>query len=371
MITRVNSNRSPRCDLQEPGRCGFTLLEVVLALALSATVMYLLVTALELFMFRVDSSRSRVEAAQVARSVLDRITADLQALKLTSPRRPAGRSGDGSQATATDGALTGGGGSPTTSTFDTGFSSTSGQDAAPALVGTALELRLNRGARRGWERLTRIVDPTEQSDDADFPQTVRYFVADEDRRTAEEQAAAGVSAEPAVGLSGLYRQCLPTAALQGASTSLLSNSSTGSTGTALPEEAVADMLAPEVVEISFAYFDGQQLIDEWDSSTGGPPLGIEITLRIMETSYEEACELQSQSQLERRSVPEDQLVEYRRFVSLDAIVPQPPDQMLLVGGGGGGRGGRGGGNGNGGGNNGEGNNGGGGGGGRGGGDDND
>ena len=45
-------------------RRAFTLMEVVLALALTSVVMYLLMTAVELFMVRVDSSRGRVESAE-------------------------------------------------------------------------------------------------------------------------------------------------------------------------------------------------------------------------------------------------------------------------------------------------------------------
>ena len=47
-------------------RRAFTLMEIVLAIGLTSVVMYLLMTAVELYMLRVDSSRGRVESAQLA-----------------------------------------------------------------------------------------------------------------------------------------------------------------------------------------------------------------------------------------------------------------------------------------------------------------
>ncbi|HYO25116.1 MAG TPA: prepilin-type N-terminal cleavage/methylation domain-containing protein, partial [Lacipirellulaceae bacterium] len=54
-------------------RRAFTLFEVVLAIALSAVVVYLLTTATELYMVNIDATRNRVETAQLARTLLDQI----------------------------------------------------------------------------------------------------------------------------------------------------------------------------------------------------------------------------------------------------------------------------------------------------------
>ena len=66
-------------------RRAFTLMEIVLAIALTSVVMYLLMTAVELYMIRVDSSRGRVESAQLARTILDQMAADLAALRVLPP----------------------------------------------------------------------------------------------------------------------------------------------------------------------------------------------------------------------------------------------------------------------------------------------
>ncbi|MAT73502.1 MAG: hypothetical protein CMJ58_28810 [Planctomycetaceae bacterium] len=328
---------------------GFTLLEIVLALALSAAVMYLLTTALELFLFRVDASRSRVEAAQVARAVFDRMESDLRAIEFAPPRgggMAASASGSGSQDASGAGGIASSFASDGTSSF------AGGQADAPALIGSAVDLRLNRSGAWGWERLTREIDPTESSSAAEFPATVRYWLSDERRRSAAELAAAGVSVEPSVTAAGLYREIIATAALDESGANAPATLDGGSSATSLPSEAQSQLLAPEIVQATFAYWDGSQLVDEWDSTESGLPAGVQITLQVMEVSYEEAIEASRQSALDSKSVSKDQLVTYRRFIALPKTAARPPDQILLRGGGGGGgrggnRSGQGGGNNNG------------------------
>src|SRR5438552_2139751 len=51
-------------------RPGFTLFELILAIGLSSALLALIGTAINLYLVRVDASRSRVEEAQLARTVL-------------------------------------------------------------------------------------------------------------------------------------------------------------------------------------------------------------------------------------------------------------------------------------------------------------
>ena len=59
-------------------RRGFTLIELVLAIALSIALVALLGMAIDLHLVRLDSSRTSIEQAQIARAIFDRITADLR-----------------------------------------------------------------------------------------------------------------------------------------------------------------------------------------------------------------------------------------------------------------------------------------------------
>ena len=64
---------------QSSRRPAFTLFELILAIALSATLLVLIGTAINLYLLRVDASRTEVEQSQLARNVLAMIAADIRA----------------------------------------------------------------------------------------------------------------------------------------------------------------------------------------------------------------------------------------------------------------------------------------------------
>ena len=65
---------------------GFTLFEVILAIALAAVLLTLIGTAINLYLVQVDSGRTRVEEAQLARSVLSMIADDIRATTVYKPQ---------------------------------------------------------------------------------------------------------------------------------------------------------------------------------------------------------------------------------------------------------------------------------------------
>src|SRR3954467_2274925 len=65
---------------------GFTLFEVILAIALAAVILTLIGTAINLYLFQVDAGRTRVEEAQLARSVLSMIADDIRATTVYKPQ---------------------------------------------------------------------------------------------------------------------------------------------------------------------------------------------------------------------------------------------------------------------------------------------
>src|SRR3972149_2969303 len=60
-------------------RPSFTLFELFWAIALAATLLALIGTAVNLYLVRMDTGRTRVEEAQLARSILSTIAADVRA----------------------------------------------------------------------------------------------------------------------------------------------------------------------------------------------------------------------------------------------------------------------------------------------------
>jgi hypothetical protein len=81
-------------------------------------------------------------------------------------------------------------------------------------------------------------------------------------------AKQGVTVEqrPATNVAGLYREVIATAALSDDADPLTSPGDR--------EGAVVELLAPEVVKMEIQYFDGEQLVDDWDAlETGSLPAG--------------------------------------------------------------------------------------------------
>ncbi|MBL9164542.1 MAG: hypothetical protein JNL18_17575 [Planctomycetaceae bacterium] len=323
-------------------RRAFTLMEIVLAIALTSVVMYLLMTAVELYMIRVDSSRGRVESAQLARTILDQMAADLAALRLDPPAAAAdgagGQPGQGGQnggGNQPDQSQTGGQGQQGIGRGGTGNNAgsasggsglTAGSGPAPTsfhgIFGTAEELRIDRGAPPNWSRASRQVDPTEPTSAIDLPRTVRYYLGDGNALSAQEFAQQGVNVEQEPSGSGLYRELVPTASLSADADPLASPASR--------DGAKVELLAPEVVKLEFHYFDGEQLVDEWDVvEDGGLPAGVEILLTIHEPNYGPSDDANQPRSRTGSQYAEKDLVVYRRFVRLPKVSPPQAATALL------------------------------------------
>lgn len=302
---------------------GFTLMEIVLAIGLTSVVMYLLMTAVELYMIRVDSSRGRVESAQLARTILDQMAADVAAMRVDAAA-PAARGGNqtgqspsGGQSQGTDGMNS-----------STGVGSANSRASATAttlhgIFGAAEQLRIDRAAAPSWERASRDVDPTEPTGAAELPRTVRYYVSDGTALSAQQLAQRGVDVETqAASAAGLYREIVPTAALNDDADPLASPTTR--------DGATLELLAPEVVKLELHYFDGEQLLDEWDVvQDGGLPAGVEILLTVHEPDYgpNNAAAAEQRSDGPRYAAKD--LVVYRRFVRIPKASPPQPAAMLL------------------------------------------
>lgn len=246
---------------------GFTLLEVVLAIGLCGAVMALLATAIDLYLVRVDTSRTQVETAQLARTLLTKIADDLRAARysVAAAGGPAlgGAGLDGETASE-------GGGS------DTGLES--GVSTDLGIYGTLTELRIDRAAVRSWRQVAvPAAELIVAADPYDMPQTVEYIFEEGRVMTIVDLAAWGVGDETNLtGYTGLYRRQTPTAAM------MLSSANTTSGGGSMADgQEPAELLAPEVVQISFMYSDGVEWYEEWDSAARQAlPAAVEIKVSL-------------------------------------------------------------------------------------------
>ncbi|MEM9657244.1 MAG: hypothetical protein AAF961_02680 [Planctomycetota bacterium] len=306
-------------------RAGFTLMEVVLAIALTSVVLFLLTTAIELYMIRVDSSRSRVESAQAARIILDQIAADIKAARFlqTDAASAAGASGGFGADAGGSGDSSGSQGGADASA-DAGSSTQSMAAELPGVNGQQTDIRIDRTALSYWDRLLRSQDALLESDATTGPQTTRYYLEDGSRLSSLRAAQQGVETTPAAKVAGLYRQSIPSAALAGDGQSPLA-------ATLLTELADVQLLAPEVVQIEFSYFDGEQFYDMWDmAQMNALPIGVEIRLKVLDLSYEESLQLDARGRSTGAGVSEKQVIEYRRFVSLPSLRRMQPNTQYLL-----------------------------------------
>lgn len=274
---------------------GFTLMEIVLAIGLSGAVLGLLTMSINLYLIRVDASRTQVETAQLARTLLNLLANDLQAARYFPES--------------------------SSSSSDSDFEDdTSGTFAPQGIIGTATELRIDRSAVWQWEHVMRLVEARDANVEADLipdqtamPQTVRYVLGEGDELLADKLAAAGVSERPlASNYAGLYREQLSTAAW-------LEQNFAGAIPLTGDDTGDAELIAPEVVDITFEYFDGQVLRTEWDSSLEeGLPKGVEIRLTLLELPLELSPSRTTRDRDELRDSKEN-LVEFRRFVKLPDV----------------------------------------------------
>jgi hypothetical protein len=292
---------------------AFTLFELILAIALSVVLLGLIGTAINLYLTRVSMSRDRVEEAQLARSILSMIAEDLRATAVYQPQdvsdvaqlmaqsasfdvdsidaaRTGGSGGNSSAlgslsalqplsssgtAGAAGGSTSGGGTGATTGNTDTSGGSAEYESEMPLGVNGELGelyvdiVRLPRGDElfgtlTGYTNAPMIMpaDGTQMAAGGTWGtmpspsdlKTVRYFLREGDRTDATGVAATSLSTEMGVLAGGLVRQEIPRPARlfaeQNANSAVL--------------ESGQVLVAPEVVNIEFRYFDGEQLLDIWD-----------------------------------------------------------------------------------------------------------
>jgi hypothetical protein len=245
---------------------------------LCGAVMALLTTAIDLYLVRVDTSRTQVESAELARALLTKIADDIRAVRYSQASVAMPSTGSvGSGDTGNDESTGESGTEDSGATADSSMlSSTSNSDLG--IYGTLTELRIDRSAQRSWRQ---VAVPIEQqqlqtTDIRDLPMTVEYYFEQGRTMATDDLAAGGVGENTSLaGYTGLYHRRTPTAVRM-----MLGDIGFGTAAEDSTSEP-SELLAPEVVEISFMYYDGTQWLEEWDSSLQeGLPVAIEIKLSL-------------------------------------------------------------------------------------------
>jgi hypothetical protein len=276
-------------------RPAFTLFELILAIALSATLLALIGTAVNLYLVRMDTGRTRVEEAQLARSILSTIAADVRATTVYQTQDTSsvaqlamasaafdpdsineagvfagsalGQPGT-TGSTGTTGTANILSGAAASSSSASGLSSDGTQSSttttSPGLNGLGSELLLDVARLPRLDELFPTV-PQQSSSTTNTSvaatqqrpsdlKSVRYFIRQGTAIDPSDPAATMLSPEAQLGVGGLVRQTIDRAIRQMAEQA--GNSQLLNSGQVL--------LAPEVTQIQFIYFDGTTAVDSWD-----------------------------------------------------------------------------------------------------------
>jgi hypothetical protein len=267
-------------------RAGLTLIELLLAVALAATLMLAVAMAVDIYLRLVDSRRTTVEEAQLSRAVLRRIADDIRGtlsfdpVDFSSVEELAG-SGDapppsGDAAGGGGGGMgngMGGGGEQGGSESEDRTEATETAAAAappvPGLYGSqyALEIDVSRVPRPD-EYLFPPVGEAGSGSLGDV-KTIAYYLRTDSAAAAAPLANPDMS--PAGGGRGLVRRVLGRAVTHWAAEN----------GGLADLERAGEVIAPEVTALEFRYFDGLTWLTTWDSDQlGGLPLAVEIVMAI-------------------------------------------------------------------------------------------
>lgn len=262
---------------------GFTLLELLLALALTGLVLFVISMAVDLNMRAFHKRRSSIEQAQLARTLLRIIAEDIRGSvanyeqdlsgveKLLADAAGSAASealaGTEIPAEITDPLLEVEG---STNTTDLAAGET--VPARPGIYGNQYELQIDVSHLPRIEDYQQLlaVDPAIAMVDVPSDvKTVTYFVQSRGLTAAGEVEgpvpALGVSSEE----NGLVRRAMDRSVTQWA----LQN------GNVVGMQQIGDVIAPEVVGLELSYFDGYQWRTEWDSEAEGTlPVAIQIVL---------------------------------------------------------------------------------------------
>lgn len=242
-------------------RGGFTLLEVVLALALSVGLLALVGLAISLHSARMADSHAAIEQAQLVRGVLRIITRDLQNVALGYQQDISGveAAAAGSTTFNVDEADT-----STDALAEEEAEETAPSRAAVGLYGDGLSLQLDvNSTQPEWSA----------SSDTPLPQQrfrggvmqVRYLMQP------------GENGSPTIVRQQVPRDIALWQAQQG-----------------LVEawETSTRYLASEVVGLAIRYWDGEQYIDTWDMTEqqGALPVAVEVDLTIIDATRKTTSE---------------------------------------------------------------------------------
>ena len=260
-------------------RPGYTLLETILAVSLSALLIGLIGSGLRVYSQLVASRRADVANAQLARVVFQRISKDIRAAYIVSNDEEQGGTSDVGIGLGSDGDDTGSsdlsaGTSDGASDATLDLTGASAQPS-PGVYGNATELQLDVFGSYvqpiKYDTLLEAGLDPQSTNMWSVPMVVTIYL-----RTADASELAGTPLEPLGDDANQSRLVLVRRVQSRAEATFASTQ-----GTSTDFQVGEQILSDQVRTMAFSYFDGYDWVDSWDSSIdGGLPLAIRIEAEI-------------------------------------------------------------------------------------------
>ena len=236
-----------------PVRSAFTLIEVILAIGLSAALLVLLTGAIGLYLFRLEASRSSVENAQLARGVMRLVASDLRSAAVVYEQdTSAAEELAVSQASFDVDEID--------EVVDQLEANETDTRRMVGLTGDAVSLQLDVAKSRPVDPAIEFGSGESQASPSILRgvTTVRYFI--NERGLARQEAPRDIEVWES------------------------------DQGTSAALDASTRVIAPEVTAMQLVYSDGEQTLDAWDAEEqeGALPVAIELQLTFRQAPDSES-----------------------------------------------------------------------------------
>lgn len=280
-------------------RKAFSLLELILALALTAVIFSAIAASFHVFLKTLTEQQREIEQRQIARNVMAMIGNDIRAALQYKPIDVTGVENlaasqellvggifdgesdediDANDALEALEALEAEDDEPEDSDESDESDELTEEEAAladcvdcrPTLIGTGTSLTVDVSRLPRLDEYNPLV--VSNSEEVQLPsdlKAISYFIG---RPLAgDDSGRNSLFSDQVNELGGLYRRNIDRAVANFA----------GEEGVMDFADSYADLVSPEVVELTFRYFDGEQWNTEWDNfERGGFPLAVEIVVTL-------------------------------------------------------------------------------------------
>lgn len=273
-------------------RKAFSLLELILALALTTVIFSTIAASFHVFLKTVTEQQREIEQHQVARNVMAIIGNDIRAALQYKPVDVTGVEnlaasellvagiigGESAEDIIAIDALGASEAEEDVSDVSDGSDELTEEEIAladcvdcrPTLIGTETALTVDVSRLPRLDEYNPLV--ASNSEEVQLPsdlKAISYFIG---RPSAGDNSGRNSLFSDQVNeLGGLYRRNIDRAVANYA----------GEEGIMDFADSYADLISPEVVELTFRYFDGEQWNTEWDNfERGGFPLAVEIVVTM-------------------------------------------------------------------------------------------